>query len=110
MAQLAQRLCFDLTHPLPGHVELLAQFFQGAGTAILQTKAQGDDPLLPGRQAFKDVQQFPPQQCPVRGLLFLRLCAVFRLDFSRLKGQQPQIWLCQRLAAEHHTGHSQCQQ
>ena len=62
MAQLAQRLCFDLPHPLPGHVELLAQFFQGAGAAILQTKAQGDDPLLPGRQAFKDVQQFPPQQ------------------------------------------------
>ena len=27
VAQLAQRLCFDLTHPLPGHVELLAQFF-----------------------------------------------------------------------------------
>ena len=48
VAQLAQRLCFDLAHPLPGHVELLAQFFQRAGTAILQTKAQSDDPLLPG--------------------------------------------------------------
>ena len=53
VAQLAQRLCFDLPHPFPGHVELLAQLFQRAGTAILQTKAQGDDPLLPGRQAFK---------------------------------------------------------
>ena len=62
VAQLAQRLCFDLPHPFPGHVELLAQLFQRAGTAILQTKAQGDDPLLPGRQAFKDVQQLPPQQ------------------------------------------------
>ena len=25
VAQLAQRLCFDLTHPLPGHVEFLAK-------------------------------------------------------------------------------------
>ena len=38
------------------------------------------------------------------------LCAVFRFGSARLKSQQPQIGLCQHLAAKHHTGRSQRQQ
>ena len=40
----------------------------------------------------------------------MRLCAVYRFGSARFKGQQPQIRLCQYLAAEQHTGRSQRQQ
>ena len=59
--------------------------------------------------ASAQMQQFPPQQCPARGLLFLRFCAVFRFGSARFKGQKPQIGLCQHLTAQRHTGRSQRQ-
>ena len=64
MAELAQGFGLYLAHPLPGDVELPAQLFQRPGAAILQTKAEGDDPLFPGRQALEHIHQLPAEQLP----------------------------------------------
>ena len=64
VAELAQGFGLDLAHPLPGDVELPAQLFQRPGAAILQTEAEGDDPLFPGRQALEHIHQLPAEQLP----------------------------------------------
>ncbi len=50
--QLADGLCLDLADALTGDAEVAADFFQRAGTAIVQTKAQADDLLFTGGQAL----------------------------------------------------------
>ena len=69
VAELAQGFGLDLAHPLPGDVELPAQLFQRPGAAILQTEAEGDDPLFPGRQALEHIHQLPAEQLLRRELM-----------------------------------------
>src|SRR5580693_7057296 len=46
MAQLAQRLGFDLANALPRHREVLADLFERMLAAVLQTEAHLDDLLF----------------------------------------------------------------
>ena len=106
-------------HPTHQHGQALRQVSNGKGAQVCglpqcchaqhrqQQTAQCTVEQPHGASA--QMQQFPPQQCPVRGLLFLCLCAVFRFGSARFKGQQPQIGLCQRLTTQRHTGRSQRQ-
>src|SRR5947207_12445804 len=50
VAQLGQRLGFDLADALPGDAELLADLFERAGLAVDQPEPQLHDLLLPVRQ------------------------------------------------------------
>ena len=46
VAELAQRLGFDLADTLTGDIELLADLLQRAGAAVLKAEAQAQDLLL----------------------------------------------------------------
>src|ERR1019366_7419070 len=50
VAQLAQCRRLDLADPLAGHVELLAQFLEGAGVPVLEAKAELEDASLAAGQ------------------------------------------------------------
>ena len=61
MAQLPQRLGFDLTDPLSGNVELFTHFLQSTAAAILNAKTQFEDFFLPrGERAEYIYQLFFP--------------------------------------------------
>src|SRR5271166_1230842 len=55
MAQLAQRLGFDLTDALARHAELLADLFKGALVAIFQAEAQHEHFALALGEVLQDV-------------------------------------------------------
>ena len=68
MPQLTQGLGLDLADTLTGDVELLAYLFQRAGTAVLDTEAQLQHLLLPGRQGTQHIHQLLLQQGKAGGL------------------------------------------
>ena len=51
MAELAQRLRLYLADTLAGNIELAANFFKGAGLAVIQTKAQAQYLFLAGGES-----------------------------------------------------------
>src|SRR5215472_14031924 len=55
VTQLAQSLGFDLTNTLAGHMELFADFFQRAATAIVQAEAQLEHFAFAVGQALKHI-------------------------------------------------------
>ena len=57
MAELPQGLCLDLADTFAGHVELLADLLQRAGSTVLNAKAQLQDLFLTGGQRGEDVHQ-----------------------------------------------------
>ena len=60
--QLADGLCLDLTHALTGNAKVAAHLFQGAGTAIIQTKTQAQNLLLPLGQRTQNLNELFPKQ------------------------------------------------
>ena len=68
MAELPQGLGLDLTDALPGDVELLAHFLQGAGAAVLNAEAQLEHLLLPGRQSAQHIHKLLLEQGEAGGL------------------------------------------
>ena len=55
--QLTQRLCFDLTDPLTGDIELLTNLFQCAAATVFQTKAQAQYLFLPWSQCLEHLAE-----------------------------------------------------
>src|SRR6202000_551660 len=54
VAQLAQRLGFDLTNPLAGDIELLADFLEGVVGIHVDAEAHAQDLGFTGSEAGKD--------------------------------------------------------
>src|ERR1700737_1861616 len=55
MAELAQRLRFDLANPLAGHTETLTHLFQGALVTVDEAEAQLQHAPLARRERIQDV-------------------------------------------------------
>src|SRR5215813_12950156 len=55
MAQLAQRLGLDLSNPLPGHAEALADLFQRPLVPVDESKSELEDPAFTWRERVEDV-------------------------------------------------------
>jgi len=53
MAQLAERLCFDLTDALSRNVEMSADILKRVGYAVREAKAHANDLLFTGREGAK---------------------------------------------------------
>src|SRR5699024_7089892 len=68
VAQFSEGLGLDLADALPGDVEFLAHFLQGAGAAVLNAEAELQHLLLPGSQGGEYVHQLLLQQGKAGGL------------------------------------------
>ncbi len=68
MAELAQRLGFDLADAFAGHAEILAHFLERAGTPVYQAEAQPQHHFLPGGQRVEHAHQLLAQQRVRRGV------------------------------------------
>ena len=69
MAQLSQRLRFDLTDALARHLELAPNFLQRSAASVLQPEAQAQDLALPVGEAVEHVHHLFLEQlmrCRVR--------------------------------------------
>ena len=62
MAQFPQGLGLDLADALPGNVEFLAHFLQGAGAAVLDAEAELQNLFLPGSESGENIHQLLLQQ------------------------------------------------
>ena len=57
MPQFAQGLCLNLPDPLPGDIELFADFLEGPGPAVFEAEAEKKDLPLPLSQGVEDFIQ-----------------------------------------------------
>src|SRR5262249_11391721 len=57
-SQLPKRFGFDLTNPLAGDIELLADLLQGVLALTADTKPQADHFLFLGRERLQDARRF----------------------------------------------------
>ena len=54
MAELAQRLCLDLSDTLSGNVKFLADFFKSPGSSVVETESESEHFLLSLCQCSQD--------------------------------------------------------
>jgi RNA polymerase primary sigma factor len=69
VAQLAQRLRLDLADPLAGDVELLADFLERAGAAVLEAEPELKDASLAAGQRVEDRGALAPAEAASHQLL-----------------------------------------
>ena len=78
MLQLAKCLGFDLTDTLTGDIELTADFFQGAGTSVIQTETQTQNLLFTFCQTAQDIVDLILEQ--LIGSVLIRTQSIFVLN------------------------------
>src|SRR3989304_5250102 len=68
VAELPERLCFDLPDPLARHGEVLADLFQGVLAAVGEAEAEAEHLLLARRERVEDLVGLLPEGEPDDGL------------------------------------------
>src|SRR3990167_1510429 len=68
VAELSERLCFDLPDPLARHGEVLADLFQGVLAAVGEAEAEAEHLLLARRERVEDLVGLLPEGEPDDGL------------------------------------------
>ena len=57
MAELAQRLCLNLTDTLSGNIKFFSHLFQSAGASVIKTESETKNLLLSFCQGSKNLDQ-----------------------------------------------------